>query len=124
VEEKENNDLTDRASKLNSYYENLRSNVMSILGQVREPIIPPPPSSVPPSGTNVATSGIPGSNSQDQFDSYLTKLQNICSENGGPGGNGGNSADPKSSINYCGSSNNPGVPKTALQAYNSTSAKL
>ena len=93
---------------------------MSILGQVREPIIPPPPSSVPPSGTSVATSGIPGSNSQDQFDSYLTKLQNICSENGGGGGGSVSSELPKSQ--YCGSSNNPGAPKTALQAYNSTSS--
>ena len=92
---------------------------MSILGQVREPIIPPPPSSVPPTGTSVATSGIPGSNSQDQFDSYLTKLQNICSENGGGGGSV-SSELPKSQ--YCGSSNNPGAPKTALQAYNSTSS--
>ena len=120
----ENNDLTDRASKLNSYYENLRSNVMSILGQVREPIIPPPP---PPSSSTVpsATSAVPVvGNSQDQFDSYLTKLQNICSENGGSV-----STDPKSS--YCsgtggvsGTITPVGAPKTALQAYNSTSAKL
>ena len=115
----ENTDLTDRASKLNSYYENLRSNVMSILGQVREPIIPPPPPSTVPSATS-STAGIPVGNSQDQFDSYLTKLQNICSENGGSVP----STDPKTSYPCGGTTPVPVTPKTALQPYNSTSAKL
>ena len=101
---------------------------MSILGQVREPIIPPPP---PPSSTvPSATNTVPVGNSQDQFDSYLTKLQNICSENGGSVSadhpkSSFVSTDPKSS--YCsGVSTTPvvGAPKTALQPYNSTSAKL
>ena len=93
---------------------------MSILGQVREPIIPPPPP--PVSSVPSATSSVPVGNSQDQFDSYLTKLQNICSENGGSA-----QTDPKSS--YCSAGGTTplpqvGAPKTALQAYNSTSAKL
>ena len=112
----ENSELTDKATKLNSYYENLRTNVMSILGQVREPIIPPPPTSanahggVVPSSVSSQPSGLVVANSQDQFDSYLTKLQTICSENGDP-----------SKTPYCGS----GVattPKTALQSYNSPAA--
>lgn len=73
---------------------------MSILGQVREPIIPPPNGSTP--GSNPVAA-----NSQDQFDSYLTKLQTICSENGDP------------SKANCTASAGAGVaPKTALQAYN------
>ena len=55
---------------LTSYYESLRSNVMSILGQVKVPSedmhVPPPPP-------------VPGSKA-DNFDSYLTKLQSICTE--------------------------------------------
>ena len=120
--------MTDRATKLNSYYENLRTNVMSILGQVREPIIPPPPSGPNSAGsTSTSAGGIGGSggpggisgvvaaNSQDQFDSYLTKLQTICSENGD---------HHASKSPYCGTATGAVVaPKTALQAYNS-SAKL
>ena len=66
---------------------------MSILGQVREPIIPPPPTPTAASGiSNHPAAGVVGvggsahsatggglvpANSQDQFDSYLTKLQTI-----------------------------------------------
>ena len=120
----ENSELSDRATKLNSYYENLRTNVMSILGQVREPIIPPPPPMPPTTATIGGSGNIPVSgsgngslvvaNSQDQFDSYLTKLQTICSENG----------EPKPT--YCGPGSAgivPTTPKTALQSYNSA-AKL
>ena len=68
---------------------------------------------------NVAVSGsgngsLVVANSQDQFDSYLTKLQTICSENG----------EPKPT--YCGPGSAgivPTTPKTALQSYNSA-AKL
>ena len=91
---------------------------MSILGQVREPIIPPPP----PSGSNIPVSNGPSgisavaANSQEQFDSYLNKLQTICSENG----------DSHSKPTYCGTPG-PGTgatsPKTALQAYH-PAAKL
>ena len=124
----ENSDLTDRATKLNSYYENLRTNVMSILGQVREPIIPPPPTpTCPVSGANPAgvgvgsthsaTGGLVPANSQDQFDSYLTKLQTICSDQNG---------EPKPNP-YCSSTGGAAVitshPKSALQSYNSA-AKL
>ena len=98
---------------------------MSILGQVREPIIPPPPpsgSNIPVSNSATAISGVVA-NSQDQFDSYLTKLQTICSENGD---------GPHKPTTYCGTPGSgvphrdtPHVtsPKTALQAYNSV-AKL
>lgn len=85
---------------------------MSILGQVREPIIPPPPGAngsipVTGSGNPVGISGVVA-NTQDQFDSYLTKLQTICSEN-----------DPNKPPTYCGSVGGVNAPKTALQAYNS-----
>ena len=95
---------------------------MSILGQVHEPIIPPPPT-VSQNTVVTNSTGISGvvANSQDQFDSYLTKLQNICSENGGAVG----AVDP-TKTHYCGPVT-PGAavtaPKTALQAYNSA-AKL
>ena len=84
---------------------------MSILGQVREPIIPPPPSGSNSTGSNSTSISGVVANSQDQFDSYLTKLQTICSENG----------DPKTT--YCGTVGATAPAKTALQAYNS-SAKI
>ena len=102
---------------------------MSILGQVREPIIPPPPTpTCPVSGANPAgvgvgsthsaTGGLVQANSQDQFDSYLTKLQTICSDQNG---------EPKPSpiSPYCGTGAAvvTSHPKTALQSYNSA-AKL
>ena len=51
---------------LTSYYESLRSNVMSILGHVK----------VPSASDDV----MHASGSKDNFDSYLTKLQSICTE--------------------------------------------
>ena len=65
---------------LSSYYESLRSNVMSILGQVK---VPPPPGSTACSEMEATASslgGCPFNPSKDNFDSYLTKLQTICTE--------------------------------------------
>ena len=105
---------------------------MSILGQVREPIIPPPPPTVGSNPTVPTVGNAPGgfssvvANSQDQFDSYLSKLQNICTEsNGGNGiGPASNPIDPAKS-HYCAtpSATPLAPPKTALQPYNSA-AKL
>ena len=56
---------------LSSYYESLRSNVMSILGQVK----------VPQGSSNEMMEVSGGFNpSKENFDSYLTKLQTICTE--------------------------------------------
>ena len=63
---------------------------------------------------------LPGvvANNHDQFDSYLTKLQTICTENG----------QDSHKPTYCGTPGPPPgsaiasvatTPKTALQAYNS-----
>ena len=62
--------------QLSSYYESLRSNVMSILGQVKVPTTHV--------GTNMGDLQDPHGSfnaSKENFDSYLTKLQNICTEN-------------------------------------------
>ena len=79
------------ATKLNNYYESLRSNVMSILGHVRMPNDPVSAASAglaaAASGTNTshmtssASSSMPENISQENFDSYLSKLQTICTEN-------------------------------------------
>ena len=79
------------ATKLNNYYESLRSNVMSILGHVRMPNDPVSAASAglaaAASGTNTshmassASSTMPDNISQENFDSYLSKLQTICTEN-------------------------------------------
>ena len=64
---------------LSSYYESLRSNVMSILGQVKVP----PPGSVAACNDMEATASTLGgcfNPSKENFDSYLTKLQTICTE--------------------------------------------
>lgn len=67
------------SKQLSSYYESLRSNVMSILGQVKvsgsnemmhEPAVA---ASMSSSSTTMS--------SKENFDSYLTKLQTICTEN-------------------------------------------
>ncbi|XP_071749835.1 uncharacterized protein [Lepeophtheirus salmonis] len=86
-------DTSDRnTTKLNNYYESLRSNVMSILGGA---------SSNPGGSINggVSSSSIPHHNNnniphnnllhdtthsvaaKENFDSYLNKLQNICTDN-------------------------------------------
>jgi hypothetical protein len=53
--------------QLTSYYESLRSNVISILGHVKVP--------------NEMESSMSGATSKENFDSYLTKLQTICTDN-------------------------------------------
>jgi hypothetical protein len=93
---------------------------MSILGQVREPIIPPPqPSSttlVAPIPNHVVPSAV--ADSQDQFDSYLNKLQTICSEN-----DRNKAAAAAAGCYPNGVHHTTPPPPTALQPYN-TSAKI
>ena len=67
---------SSNSKQLSSYYESLRSNVMSILGQVKVPcnsnemVVDP---------SNMAAAH--GFSTKENFDSYLTKLQTICTEN-------------------------------------------
>lgn len=70
VEDKESAEIKRRNAKLSDYYENLRTNVFSILG-------PKPVMRVPSEQDNL---------SQEKYDSYLTKLQNICTEQVGEEG--------------------------------------
>jgi len=63
-DDKESAEIKRRNAKLSDYYENLRTNVFSILG-------PKPVMRVGSEQENL---------SQEKYDSYLTKLQNICTE--------------------------------------------
>ena len=64
---------------LTSYYESLRSNVMSILGHVKVPSDEMHAGAVAAAGVCSAGAAVSGP-SKDNFDSYLTKLQSICTE--------------------------------------------
>ncbi|XP_048479701.1 myelin transcription factor 1 [Plutella xylostella] len=79
----ENQLISQRNNNLNEYYESLRNNVITLLEHVRIPGggsapggaagPPAPPLPPPPPGDKPA---------HDNFDSYLTKLQNLCSPDG------------------------------------------
>ena len=64
---------SSNSKQLSSYYESLRSNVMSILGQVK----------VPCNSNEMVDPNMAGFSTKENFDSYLTKLQTICTENMG-----------------------------------------
>uniref|UniRef100_A0A1Y1M8B3 Myelin transcription factor 1 domain-containing protein n=1 Tax=Photinus pyralis TaxID=7054 RepID=A0A1Y1M8B3_PHOPY len=64
--EKETQALTQRNSNLNEYYESLRNNVITLLEHVR----------LPGGGSTPEKIG------QENFDSYLTKLQTLCTPDG------------------------------------------
>ncbi|XP_030768395.1 myelin transcription factor 1-like protein [Sitophilus oryzae] len=66
--EKETQALTQRSSNLNEYYESLRNNVITLLEHVRLP------------GGGVATQQ--EKIGQENFDSYLSKLQTLCTPEG------------------------------------------
>jgi len=65
--DKENQVIAQRNNNLNEYYESLRNNVITLLEHVRLP-----------GGTTVAPEKI----GQENFDSYLTKLQTLCTPDG------------------------------------------
>ncbi|XP_044271201.1 myelin transcription factor 1 isoform X2 [Tribolium madens] len=65
--EKETQALTQRSNNLNEYYESLRNNVITLLEHVRLP------------GGGAPT---PEKIGQENFDSYLTKLQTLCTPEG------------------------------------------
>ncbi|CAH1122664.1 unnamed protein product [Ceutorhynchus assimilis] len=65
--EKETQALTQRSSNLNEYYESLRSNVITFLEHVR----------LPGSGSTQ-----PDKIGHENFDSYLSKLQTLCTPDG------------------------------------------
>lgn len=58
--------LVQRTSNLNEYYESLRNNVITLLEHVR----------LPPNGSSPEKIG------QENFDSYLSKLQTLCTPEG------------------------------------------
>ncbi|XP_060528221.1 myelin transcription factor 1 isoform X2 [Cylas formicarius] len=64
--EKETQALTQRSNNLNEYYESLRNNVITLLEHVRLPGGAAPPEKI----------------GQENFDSYLTKLQTLCTPEG------------------------------------------
>ncbi|XP_047510317.1 myelin transcription factor 1 isoform X3 [Pieris napi] len=80
--ERENQLMSQRNNNLNEYYESLRNNVITLLEHVK----------IPGGGTaHVTSSGAPGTApppapgdkpAHDNFDSYLTKLQTLCSPDG------------------------------------------
>ena len=134
------------ATKLNNYYESLRSNVMSILGHVRMPNDPVSAASagLAAAASGSGTSGLPGTHmgssasssmpdniSQENFDSYLSKLQTICTENmqdDGMGNSGGMSSHNTSSVGVVGPSSKQPVMydsvKSALQNFNALSTRI
>lgn len=58
--------MTQRTNNLNEYYESLRNNVITLLEHVRLPGGGPAPEKI----------------GQENFDSYLTKLQTLCTPEG------------------------------------------
>ena len=132
------------ATKLNNYYESLRSNVMSILGHVRMPNDPVSAASAglaaAASGSNTsglsgthmgssASSTMPENISQENFDSYLSKLQTICTENMADDGvnSVGMPSHNSSSVGVGSSSKQPVMydsVKSALQNFNALSTRI
>ncbi|CAO1338452.1 unnamed protein product [Diamesa hyperborea] len=64
--ERENPVISQRTNNLNEYYESLRNNVITLLEHVR----------IPPNSTPNEKLG------HENFDSYLSKLQSLCSSDG------------------------------------------
>lgn len=62
----ENPVISQRTNNLNEYYESLRNNVITLLEHVR----------IPPNSTPNEKLG------HENFDSYLSKLQSLCSSDG------------------------------------------
>lgn len=59
--------ITQRNNNLNDYYQSLRENMITLLEHVRIPNTP---------------SGPPEKIGHEHFDSYLTKLQTLCTSDG------------------------------------------
>ncbi|CAH1115069.1 unnamed protein product [Psylliodes chrysocephalus] len=70
--EKETQALTQRSNNLNEYYESLRNNVITLLEHVR----------LPGGGTAGPGGVVPEKIGQENFDSYLSKLQTLCTPEG------------------------------------------
>nr|XP_049695536.1 myelin transcription factor 1 isoform X7 [Helicoverpa armigera] len=78
--DRENQTLIQRNNNLNEYYESLRNNVITLLEHVRIPGGGAAPAGAGPAGAPPP----PGADkpAHDNFDSYLTKLQTLCSPDG------------------------------------------
>ncbi|XP_049867012.1 myelin transcription factor 1-like protein [Pectinophora gossypiella] len=75
--ERENQLISQRNNNLNEYYESLRNNVITLLEHVRIP------GGAPAAAPGAAPAPPPGDKpAHDNFDSYLTKLQTLCSPDG------------------------------------------
>ena len=121
------------SSKLNTYFESLRSNVMS---SIMDPVshssasmVTPSPAMAPSAVAPINPASMPPVSSMPSsgFDNYLSKLQNICTDANlvGPMAGGGMGAmaagapvpDPQAAAQY------PGY-KSALQSYNGLAARI
>ncbi|KAK7873481.1 hypothetical protein R5R35_011826 [Gryllus longicercus] len=80
--DKETQVLTQRNNNLNEYYESLRNNVITLLEHVRLPAASGGGAGGPGSGGLVGGAPGPEKLSHDNFDSYLTKLQTLCTPDG------------------------------------------
>ena len=127
------------ATKLNNYYESIRSNVMSVLGHV---IMPNHPGSAASAGLAAAASGTNTSHmtssasssmaeniSQENFDSYWWKLQTICTENMSDEGVNpvGVPSHNSSAVSVAPSTKQPvmyGSVKSALHNFNALSTRI
>lgn len=79
----ENQLIIHRNSNLNEYYESLRNNVITLLEHVKIPGGGTVPVSTAPGTPGAAPPTGPGDKpAHDNFDSYLTKLQTLCSPEG------------------------------------------
>ena len=144
------------ATKLNNYYESLRTNVMSILGHAAGAAGGSSAAAAGPMASLAAASAgglssdslgaAAGHHSETAFDSYLSKLQTICTDNGmetssaaaaGLHGHHGHhdssagSSNPgllgsggMSGAGVPGPSGAPGSMKSALQNFNSLSSRI
>lgn len=77
--EKETTVMAQRNTNLNEYYESLRNNVITLLEHVR---LPAGGGGGGPNPTGGAPGAPPEKLGQENFDSYLTKLQTLCTPEG------------------------------------------
>lgn len=71
--------MAQRNTNLNEYYESLRNNVITLLEHVR---LPAGGGGGGPNPTGGAPGAPPEKLGQENFDSYLTKLQTLCTPEG------------------------------------------
>lgn len=70
--------MSQRNNNLNEYYQSLRDNMITLLEHVRIPGANQPGSA----GTAAMVAPVMDKMGHDNFDSYLTKLQTLCTADG------------------------------------------